>query len=383
MGKFVLRVPGGQGSVPIDRADYERLHQDWQRLQRRMDAEVLFDHLAENVVEWRQAMTRFVVRSSSSGARNWFKDMMECRLLLRAANVLSAAFSFTESTDQNEEHRTQQCGNPMCTIARGLRNQIQHGIVKGRYEVMGDAVWISAPQMKRMPSSGKKEGMRLTIRWPDVAASMKHDRKRQFKDACRTEFPDGDRVDAVLVINSHVNCLSNGMQAHRRRLSIEKTLDKAQELLRKAEPLKSRRVEAAAQAGEPIWLKGPKQVHSLIEDLMDRNEKIADVELVQFSGGSPTRGDLDLLKQSIDSFLKGHQLADVSTAEMLQRFSRMEIDLPAGLSSSTESEKLVETVDRLYASTQQASGSLWTSSLALRRIEAGLSEFVSKRPKLR
>ena len=122
MGEFVLRVAGGRNSISVDRADYERLRHDWERLRRRMDAEILFDHLAENVVEWREAMTRFVVRSSSSRPRNWLKDMMECRLLLRIANVLSAAFAFTESTDQNDEHRAQRCGNPMCTIARGLRN---------------------------------------------------------------------------------------------------------------------------------------------------------------------------------------------------------------------------------------------------------------------
>ena len=383
MEAFTLRVVGGEDSIPIARVDFERLRGDLTRLKRRLDAEFLFDHLAENVVEWREAMTRFVVRSQSAGPQHWLKDMTECRLLLRIANVLSAAFSFTENVDHDDAHKKYRCGTPMCTIARGLRNRIQHGIVESRHVTAGHAVWISAPQMKSMPSNGIKDGVHVMIRWRDLLDDMRRYGRgrfenacRRFEDACRREFPNSDTVDAVIVINSHLNCLSDVMKEHRQRWPVEGTLDKAHELLQKASSLESSLVHAEAPDGESIWIKDPGQLCSSIEDLTDRNERIADVELVQFGAGSPTHGDLGLLKQRIHSLLDEPRLAGIAMAEVAET---AETDLPALATSNADSEKVVETVDRLYDSTKRAAGSLWEAALALRRIESGLTDVLSKR----
>ena len=376
MEEFALRGVGGD-SIPIARVDFERLRCDRERLRRRLDAEFLFDHLAENAVEWREAMTRYVVRRKSARLRNWLRDMTECRLLLRIANVLSAAVSFTENVDHDDAHKNHRCGTPMCTIARELRNRIQHGIVEGRYVTTGQAVWISAPQMKRMPSNGNKDGVQLMIQWRDLLDEIQNGRKgrerrEQFGEACRKEFPDSDTVDAVIVINSHLNCLSDVMKKHRQQWPVKGTLDRAQELLQKAGPLGSG-VQAEAPGGESIWLEGLKQFHSLVEDLTDRNETIADVELVQFGAGSPTHGDLGLLQRRIHSLLDEPRLAGIAMAEVA------EMDLPAVATSNADSEEIVETVDRLYDSTKQAAGSLCGAALALRRIESGLTDVLSRR----
>ena len=376
MEAFALRMVGGEDSIPIARVDFERLRRDLTQLERRLDAECLFDHLAENVVEWREAMTRFVVRSQSASPQHWLKDMTECRLLLRIANVLSAAFSFTENIDQDDAHKKYRCGTPMCTIARGLRNRIQHGIVEGRHVTAGHAVWISAPQMKSMPSNGIKDGVHIVIRWRDLLEDMRRYGRGRFEDACRKEFPNSDTVDAVIVINSHLKCLSDVMKEYRQRWPVEGTLDKAHELLHKASSLESSLVHAEAPDGESIWLRGPGQLHSLIEDLTDRNERIADVELVQFGAGSPTHGDLGLLKRRILSLLDEPRLAGIGMAEVAET---AETDLPAAATSNANSEKIVETVDRLFDTTKQAAGSLWEAALALRRIESGLTDVLSRR----
>ena len=43
--------------------------------------------------------------------------------MLRVANVLSACVSFTANSEKDE------CAKPMCTIAKELRNQLQHSVV--------------------------------------------------------------------------------------------------------------------------------------------------------------------------------------------------------------------------------------------------------------
>ena len=246
-------------------------------------------------------------------------------------------------------------------------------------------MWISAPQMKSMPSNGKKDGMQLMIRWRDLLDDMRrYGRRRrqfegacrQFEDACRQEFPDSDTVDAVIVINSHVKCLSDVMKEHRQRWPVEGTLDQAHELLSRASPLESSLVQAEAPDGERIWLKGPGELHTLIEDLTDRNDTIADIELVQFSAGSPTHGDLDLLRRRICSLLDERRLAGMALAEVAEVTG---MDLPAVATANAGSENIIETVDRLYDGTKQAGGSLWEAALALRRIESGLADTLPKK----
>ena len=127
---YSLRIPGVKERIPISQEDYERARDTLALMEERLQEETLFDQLATNVIEWQQAMVRLAGRANGSTLDAWERTVRECDPVRRVANVLSAALSFLENVDKEEKHKKHQCGNAMCTIARELRNRLQHGRVQ-------------------------------------------------------------------------------------------------------------------------------------------------------------------------------------------------------------------------------------------------------------
>ena len=281
--------------MPISETDYRDLRAERDRVSTRLREEVLFEQLATNVVEWHQAMVRFASRLSAAGAMGflekatWVRVERECGLMLRVANVLSAAFSFTEAVEQDGRHRKHECGNSICMIARELRNRLQHDVVGSKHRY--------GPIPSSRDTLGVPKVVGLRVRWRDVRDSIegsaKEKRKKQFEDACGREFPNLDEIDVFTVINEHLRCLSTVMKDMRQKappdglIAVHKRLSQHGESSQQGEPW-SRYV--VSPEGKTVHLKLTEDNVNQIRDMMSGTDRLPDLDLVQFGEGRPAPG---------------------------------------------------------------------------------------------
>ena len=104
-----------------------------EEINKRFQEEMLFDQLVTTVIEWHEAMVKFAARSDAASVSSYptmLKKIRECNVMLRIANILSTALSFTENIEDDRRHNKHECGKPICTIARELRNRIQHSSIR-------------------------------------------------------------------------------------------------------------------------------------------------------------------------------------------------------------------------------------------------------------
>ena len=188
--------------IPISQEDYEKVRDERNLIKKRMQKEILFDQLLTNVIEWQESMVRFAARAGSSVGGKWSKNTRECSLMLRVANVLSACVSFTANSEKDGRREKHECGKPMCTIAKELRNQLQHSVVDELPLLKWTAVWIETPQMTAMPSNFNKISVGLKVRWRGIRDDIQRKgRRKRFEHACKQEFPNFEEIDTVIVIN--------------------------------------------------------------------------------------------------------------------------------------------------------------------------------------
>ena len=147
----------------ISHEDYDKVCEEKKQITKRLQEEMLFDQLATTVIEWHQAMVKFAARSDASSFSSYLtvlKKIRECNLMLRIANILSAALSFTEYVKDDDRHNKHKCGNPICTIARELRNGIQHSWIQSQQP---GGSWtdmqLTTPQMHKMPANSTKNSV--------------------------------------------------------------------------------------------------------------------------------------------------------------------------------------------------------------------------------
>ncbi len=279
----------GSDTLLISDTEYQDLRAERARTSKRLRVEVLFEQLATNVVEWHQAMVRFASRLSAAGTfalerATWVRAERECNLMLRVANVLSAAFSFTEAGEQDGRHWRHECGNSICTIARELRNRLQHDVLGSVHR------YGPIPALRGAPGVPKVVGLR--VRWRDVRDNIEgrgsEKRRRQFEDACRTEFPDLDEIDLFTVINEHLRCLSTVMKDVRRQwppdelIAVHKRLARQGESSQQGEPW-GRYV--VSPKGKTVHLKVAEDNVGQIRGMMSCTDRLPDLERVQFGEG--------------------------------------------------------------------------------------------------
>ena len=287
----------GSDTLSISDTEYEELRAERARTSQRLRVEVLFDQLATNVIEWHQAIVRFASRLSAAGTfaferATWVRAERECSLMLRVANVLSAAFSFTEAVEQDGPHRRHECGNSNCTITRELRNRLQHDVLGSSHH------YGPIPTLRDTP--GEPKVVVLRVRWRDVRDRIEgrgsEKRSRQFEDACRTEFPELDEIDLFTVINEHLRCLSTVMKDVRQQwrpddlIALHKRLAQLGESSQQGEPW-SRYV--VSPKGKSVHLKLAEDNVDQIRGMMSCTDRLPDLELVQFGEGRPALGPLN------------------------------------------------------------------------------------------
>ena len=91
----------------------------------------------------------------------------------------------------------------------------------------------------------------------------------------------------VIVINGYLKCLSDVINKQRMAQPLDELLRTHTELLEKATVPNDR--DAVSPDGEKIHLEGISQMKlAEIKELLDRNWRLPDLELIQFGGGSPT-----------------------------------------------------------------------------------------------
>ena len=73
--------------------------------------------------------------------------------MLRIANVLSMALSFTENVEDDHRHKEHECGQRNCTIAIELRNRIQHDWLIPQQLGRWTNMRLATPQMDKMPAN--------------------------------------------------------------------------------------------------------------------------------------------------------------------------------------------------------------------------------------
>ena len=280
--------------MPISETDYRELCAERDRFSRRLREEVLFEQLATNAIEWHQAVVRFASRLSAASRfafmdrATWAKTDSECGLMLRVANVLSAAFSFTEVVEQDGRHRKHRCGNSICTIARELRNRLQHDLLSSRH--------CYGPVSTSRDTPGVPTAVALRVRWEDVRDSIERSSKRrkQFEDACKSAFPTLEEIDVFTIVREHLRCLSAVMADVRRQappdqlIAIHKRLSEQGESSQQGEPWNR---YVVSPEGMTVHLKVAEDNVILIGNMMSVTYRLPDLDLVQFGEGRPAPGE--------------------------------------------------------------------------------------------
>ena len=280
--------------MQISREDCDKVREEKKQINKRFQEEILFDQLATTVIEWHEAMVKYAARSDAASFSSYptiLKNIRECNVMLRIANILSAALSFTE--DVEDDHRQHECGNLICTIARELRNGIQHSWIQSQPRGHWTNMLITTPKMNEMPANSTKNSVTLSIPWQKVREDLARknqkgqERAERFERACKQEFPNRDSFDVVIVINGYLKCLSDVINKQRMAQPLDELLRTHTELLEKATAPNDR--DAVSPDGEKIHLEGISQMKlAEIKELSDRNWRLPDLELIQFGGGSPT-----------------------------------------------------------------------------------------------
>ena len=128
---------------------------------------------------------------------------------------------------------------------------------------------------------------------------------------------------------------------------------------------------AVSPEDEEIYLEGTRHMVTEINELMDRNQKLPDLELVQFGEGSPTHGNLSRLYQRIDRLLKATGRTDLSLGEAC---AQLKVDLPEQERADEPFAKVVRWFsDRCLDESRE----LWKSSLWLRQVESKLAALIT------
>lgn len=368
--RVVEWVLGRETTYRTGTKDFSKLLENHQALTRRLREEMLFDQLATNVIEWHEAMLRFAARLSSgvglSSRETWARTEQECSLMLRVANVLSAAFSFSEAVERNGRHRKHGCGDSICTIARALRNRLQHDVLGHSHWYVPIIVSRDSPQARAMPSNDRKDLVEFRIRWKDISDSIRSaGPRRRFESACRQEFPDTKAIDTIIVVNGHLRCLSKVMAAKR----VKQPLDALTATHRKlSEQAGSWDRTAVSPAGKTLGLKHARAIVVQIEELMNRNQTLPDLELVQLGGGRAAPGDMEQLKKRLDLLLKTCDNKDLRHA-----IEQLDLNSPTSPLGSTGEVGLAEEIERQFRRMLDAEGELFDSARLLRQIEYGLA----------
>ena len=385
MKGYALRASARGKQTPISRNEFEAAREERRHVRRLLHEETLFDQLATNVTDWLAAMVRAAARFDGS-VSNWAETGDQNEMILRIANVLTAAMAFTENVEKDSRHKRHKCGTPMCTIARELRNRLQHGMVEGQPVAGGTNVRIDSPQMSDMPVNRNRHMVTLTTRWRDIQDAIsdrnpkrERDRSEKFRLACEREFPNLDRIDVVVAVFGHLRCLSSVMNGERKNAAnLDGFVKNHSLLLQRAKPLRSAGLMAVSPEGVEIYLRGTTRMLERIKELRHYNDRLPATELVQFGGGSPTQGSLSALLKHIEHMLEATGAKDITLAAARGLF-HLEIGKPG-----TEQERLIKETRRLYETAQDASARLRESSVQLRQIESALAKgLATEEPKTR
>ena len=281
--------------MQISREDYDKVREEKKQIRKCFQEEMLFDQLATTVIEWHEAMVKFAARADAASFSypTILKNIRECNLMLRIANVLSMALSFTENVEDDHRHKEHECGQRNCTIAIELRNRIQHDWLIPQQLGRWTNMRLTTPQMDKMPANFTRNSVVLSVPWQQVRDEIIGQRKgtvraERFEQACKQEFPNLDSVDMVIVINAYLRCLSNVMEKRRSAQPLDEYLRTHAELLEQSAALNER--DVVSPEGEKIHLEGISQMlRAEIKELLDRNQRLPNLELIQFGDGSPTQ----------------------------------------------------------------------------------------------
>ena len=277
--------------MQISREDYDKVSEE---INKRFQEEIIFDQLVTTVIEWHEAMVKFAARSDAASVSNYptmLKKIRECNLMLRIANILSTALSFTENIEDDRRHNKHECGKPICTIARELRNRIQHSSIRPQHGGGWTNMRLATPQMNEMPANFTKNSVTLSIPWrkvwDDIERQNRDGQKRakRFEQACKQEFPNRDSLDIVIVINGYLKCLSDVIN---KRREAQPFRTHTELLEKKARALND--MDAVSPDGEKIPLVASQIQLAEIKELLDWNQRLPDLELIQFGRGKPDLG---------------------------------------------------------------------------------------------
>lgn len=280
--------------------------------------------------------------------------------------------AFTENVEKNDRHKQHKCGRPICTVARELRNRLQHGIVKAQHWAGWTDLHVAAPQKSRMPVNFTQHDVELRVPWRDVRDDIEREAKSKkraarFQEACEKEFPNLDYIDVVVAVNGHLRCLSDVMNKARQSAGhLDGLVEIHNLLLDKAKALSSSVVRAVSSEGKELYLTEAVGMVKDVEKLRHRNEQLPVLELVQFGRGSPTSGNLGALFQRVEHLLEATDTRKISLAEAHDRFG---IDI-----GEQQDERLGARVRHLCDRAQKGSRHLLESTLQLRWIEHALAK---------
>ena len=282
---FALRAHNTGNFMQISCEDYDKVSEE---INKRFQEEMLFDQLVTTVIEWHEAMVKFAARSDAASVSSYptmLKKIRECNVMLRIANILSTALSFTENIEDDLRNQKHECGKPICTIARELRNRIQHSLIQPMHGAGWTNMRVATPQMNEMPANRTKNSVTLSIQWEKVRDEIKRpNRAERFELACKQAFPNHDSLDIIIVINGYLKCLSNVINKRREAQPFRTHT----ELLEKARALNDK--DAVSPDGEKISLEGSQIKLAEIKELLDRNRRLPNLELIQFGRGKPDLG---------------------------------------------------------------------------------------------
>ena len=260
---------------------------DRDELSEQLEMECWFAEFRSAVLAWQEKMLRFAARMHSEEARRFVPIQVECELTSRMAAVLVASHGLRPYIDDRHEDCPRESA---CVIATAMRNSWIHASVRLLSATMaGDDLYLLGPQIEHMPTNGHRHRIELRVPAKQLLERARRSSRKTLSRAIAELFPNED-IDAVTVLNSHIECINRSMVTYRTQLEEPGTSRSA--LLARHGLMDSPLVGISCRTQEiPLGEPFDRMLDDCVQ-MRKRNAKVPILELVQFGRGEFRTGSL-------------------------------------------------------------------------------------------
>lgn len=278
----------GENRIPISPAEFEAARRDRDELWKQLEIESWFAEVRTAVLAWQEKMLRFAGRMHSEETRRFVSIQVECELTSRMAAVLVATHGLRPHIDRHHRKCPRKAA---CVIAKAMRNSWTHANVRLlNVTTGGDDLYLAGSQIKHMPTKGHRDRIELRLPAQELLERARGNSKKTLESAITEIFPGGD-IDAVTVLNSHVECINESMTDYRAE---RQEPGACRDELLARHGLVGRHMVKVSCGTQDIPLGEPfDRMRDDRTQLRERNAEVPVLELVQFGRGEFRTGSLE------------------------------------------------------------------------------------------